>query len=63
MDLPCENLQGRARVPTPAVSPAVNLSQNLLSMEIEKPVKWIRDKAKVSQNITYPNLVPAVFII
>ena len=48
---------------TPTVSPAVNLSQNLLSMEIEKPVKWIRDKAKVSQNITYPNLVPAVFII
>ncbi len=45
---------------TPAVSPAVNLSQNLLSMEIEKPVKWMRDKAKVSQNITYPNLVPTV---
>ncbi len=22
MDLPCENLQGKARVPTPAVSPA-----------------------------------------
>jgi hypothetical protein len=32
---------------TPAVSPAVNLNQNLLSMEIEKPVKWMRDKAKV----------------
>ncbi len=47
---------------TPAASPAVNLSQNLLSMEIEKPVKWMRDKAKVSQNITYPNLVPTVSI-
>jgi hypothetical protein len=47
---------------TPAVSPAVNLSQNLLSMEIEKPVKWMRDKAKVSQNITYPNLVPTVLV-
>ncbi len=45
-----------------AVSPAVNLSQNLLSMEIEKPVKWMRDKAKVSHK-TYPNLVPTVFKI
>jgi hypothetical protein len=45
---------------TPVVSPAVNLSQNLLSMEIEKPVKWMRDKAKVSQNITYPNIAPTV---
>jgi hypothetical protein len=47
---------------TPAVSPAVNLSQNLLSMEIEKPVKWMRDKAKVSQNMAYPNLGPTVLI-
>ncbi len=35
-------------VPAVSASPAVILSQNLKEMEVEKPVKWVKAKAKVS---------------